>query len=244
MTTKHLGKFLREVVPNGQILYVDSFGCEKMHILHYDSMPECDVGGSLEACIMLGRQYVQKIIDSLNDRFPDLSIFNAARLFSPKHYPVDELDRGTLTEQWLNRLVTHFRWSDDLVNQCNAELLEFVEMLCSVCERRSMQEAWVFCGNDREFMINWPTMMSLWQAILVIPTSTVVCERGFSKQNWVKSERRTRLNLDTLDALMRVSLNGLGVEFMDWDSIFESWKIGTRTNKRRALSLEEVELDG
>jgi hypothetical protein len=103
---------------------------------------------------------------------------------------------------------------------------------------------YTLCGNDREFMINWPTMMSLWQAILVIPTSTVVCERGFSKQNWVKSERRTRLNLDTLDALMRVSLNGLGVEFMDWDSIFESWKIGTRTNKRRALSLEEVELDG
>ena len=87
LTTKHLGKFLREVVPNGQILYVDSFGCEKMHILHYDSMPECDVGGSLEACIMLGRQYVQKIIDSLNDRFPDLSIFNAARLLARSTIP-------------------------------------------------------------------------------------------------------------------------------------------------------------
>jgi hypothetical protein len=41
----------------------------------------------------------------------------------------------------------------------------------------------------------------------------------FSNQNWVKSERRTcpmfRLNLDTLDALMRVSLNSLGVEIMD-----------------------------
>ena len=59
-------------------------------------------------------------------------------------------------------------------------------------------------------MINWPTLMSLWQAILVIPTSTYVCER-----DWVRSERRTRLNLDTLDALMRVSLNGFGIEFMD-----------------------------
>ena len=59
--------------------------------------------------------------------------------------------------------------------------------------------------------------MSLWQAIFVIPTSTVVCEHGFSNQNWVKSERTTRLNFDTLDALMRVGLNGFGVEIMDWN---------------------------
>ena len=57
-----------------------------------------------------------------------------ARVSSPKHYRVEELDKGTLTKQWLNQLVTHFHWSDDLVNQSNAELLEFVEMLSSVCE--------------------------------------------------------------------------------------------------------------
>ena len=71
-------------------------------------------------------------------------------------------------------------------------------------------------------MINWPTIMSLWQAILVIPTSIVVCECGFSKQNWIRTERKTRLNLDNLDALMRVSLNGFGVEFLNWNGIFES----------------------
>jgi hypothetical protein len=64
--------------------------------------------------------------------------------FSPKHYPVDELERGTLTEQWLSRLVTHFRWSNDLVNQRNAELLEFMEMLSFVCEHQGMHKAWFF----------------------------------------------------------------------------------------------------
>ncbi|KAG0593808.1 hypothetical protein M758_UG021100 [Ceratodon purpureus] len=242
--TKHLGNFLRNVVPRAEILYVDRFGCKKEHTLHYGSMPGCHVGGLLEDCIALGRQYVQKVIDSLNDRFPDLPIFSAARLFSPKHYPMDALDRGTLTEQWLNLLVTHFKWSSVLVDQANAEVLKFVEMLSSACKNRSMHEAWVFCGRDREFKINWPTLMLLWQAILVIPTSIAVCERGFSKQNWVKSERRTCLNLDILDALTTVSLNSLGVEFMDWNGIFDTWKTATKTNKRRALSLQEVELDG
>ena len=64
------------------------------------------------------------------------------------------------------------------------------------------------------------------------------------KRNWVKADRRIGLNLDTLDASMRVSLAGFGVEFMDWNGIFESWKSATRINKRRALSLQEMELHG
>jgi hypothetical protein len=78
------------------------------------------------------------------------------------------------------------------------------------------------------------------QIVYCLATSTVVCERGFSKQNWVKSKKRTCLNLDTLDTLMRVSLNKLRVEFMDWNGIFDTWKTATITNKRRALSLQEV----
>jgi hypothetical protein len=78
----------------------------------------------------------------------------------------------------------------------------------------------------------------------VLSTSIVVCEHVFSKQNWVKSEMRTCLNLDTLAALMRVSLNSLGVEFIDWNGIFDTWKTATVTNKRRALSLQEMKLDG
>jgi hypothetical protein len=112
--------------------------------------------------------------------------------------------------------VTHFHGSNAFGNQCNVELLEFVEMLSYVCEHRGMHEACVFCGNDREFMINWPKfLMSLWRAILVIPTSIVVCEHGFLKQNLVESNGRTRLNLDTLDASMRLSLNGSEFEIID-----------------------------
>ena len=43
---------------------------------------------------------------------------------------------------------------------------------------------------------------------------------------------------------MKVSLNSLGVEFMDWNRIFDTWKTATVTNKHMALSLQEVELDG
>jgi len=60
--------------------------------------------------------------------------------------------------------------------------------------------------------------------IILIPSSIAICERGFSKQNAIKSHLRNRLNLKTLDALMRVSLCGLEVDAMDWSTIFNIWR--------------------
>ena len=54
-------------------------------------------------------------------------------------------------------------------------------------------------------------------ATLVIPSSTVSCERGFSKQNLIKEMKRNRLNIEHLDDLMRVSLNGPHIEEIQWD---------------------------
>ena len=49
------------------------------------------------------------------------------------------------------------------------ELLKFVKTLASMCQHKGIHETWAFCGSDREFMLNWPTLMSLWQYLLVIP---------------------------------------------------------------------------
>ena len=65
--------------------------------------------------------------------------------------------------------------------------------------------------------------------------STTIYERGFSKHNWVKSHCRSRLKLETLDALMRVSSCNLPMENTDWTTIFDTWK---STKNRRALPLE------
>ena len=100
-TSKYLGKFLQDVVPIEQVLYIDRYRVEKVHNLHYESMSGCNVEGTLEQCKILGASYVQKVIDSLNNHFPNLPIFTSAKLFSPKHYPLDDHDRSQLTKTWL-----------------------------------------------------------------------------------------------------------------------------------------------
>ena len=67
--------------------------------------------------------------------------------------------------------------------------------------------AWDLCGDEPEWFEGFPYLMHLWQAILVIPASTAVCERGFSKLNRIKNDDRSRLSLETLDMLMFLSLS-------------------------------------
>ena len=61
------------------------------------------------------------------------------------------------------------------------------------------------------------------------------CQRGFSKQNAIKSHLCNRLNLKTLDALMRVSICGLEVYAMDWATIFNIWR---NMQDRKILTLD------
>ena len=94
--------------------------------------------------------------------------------------------------------------------------------------------------SSRHFQIPITLAISILQLQLDIDckfglANTIICERGFSKHNWVKSDRRSRLKPETLDALMRVSLCGLPMETMDWAKKFDTWKL---TTNRRVLPLE------
>ena len=50
-------------------------------------------------CNMMESMYVQASVDSLNERFLDLLVFNASIFFSPKYYPSDEEVRKTMWKQ-------------------------------------------------------------------------------------------------------------------------------------------------
>ena len=78
--------------------------------------------------------------------------------------------------------------------------------------------------NNLEWHTNWPKLMQLWHKIILIPSRIAICKRGFSKQNAIKSHLCNRLNLKTLNTLLRVSLCGLEVNAMDWATIFNVWR--------------------
>ena len=107
---------------------------------------------------------------------------------------------------------------------CDGELLEFTEALRHECENKTIFETLRTCGSNLEWHTNWPKLMQLWHKVILIPSSIVICEREFSKQNAIKSHLCNKLNLKALDALMQVSLCGLEVDAMDWATIFNIWR--------------------
>ena len=116
---------------------------------------------------------------------------------------------------------------------CKGELLKFTEAFRHECENKTIFEAYRICRSNLECHTNWPKLMQLWQKTRLTPSSIAICERGFSKQDAIKYHMRNRLNLTTLDALMRISLCGLEMDAMDQATIFNvqrnmrDWKILT-----------------
>ena len=63
---------------------------------------------------------------------------------------------------------------------------------------------------------------------MVLPLSSVECERSFSKMNLIKTKLRNQLEEDTLDNLMFISIVGKDIEKMNFNVPIENWKIGKK----------------
>jgi hypothetical protein len=131
-----------------------------------------------------------------------LQIFNACKLFSPNLYPANDDERTHITKEWLERLFVKFQTSEEEQDRCRGECLEMVETMREIIPNKSLFEAWEFASTTPERPINWHGLSNLWRRVMVIPVSTAICERGFSKQNPIKIHLRTSLKLETLNALM------------------------------------------
>ncbi|MCO5597856.1 hypothetical protein L7F22_051941 [Adiantum nelumboides] len=243
--TIFLSKFLASS-SNGYLEINDKDGVMYCHDLCFQVIPKAKkndddevedvstmrpcIDGSLESCKSLAKVYVQALVDNLNARFHDLPLFNAAKLFSPCHYADDELTREGNAKRWLEKLLHHLQPNKDNAllhvdnDACFRELYAFIDTLRLNCNGFSMKEAWRMFGHMKNWQDSFPNLMKLWQVVLVLPASTVACERGFSKQNLIKDDMRTRLTIKTLDDLMRVSLTGPKTEEVEWDRVFDIWK--------------------
>ena len=81
----------------------------------------------------------------------------------------------------------------------------------------------------KEYLDVFPNIIRLIKIAYTIPFSSVPCERGFSKQNLIKTKNRNNLSIDTLDKLLRVSLEDESVKNFDYKSAYHNWN----SQKRR-----------
>ncbi|KAH7437452.1 hypothetical protein KP509_05G072900 [Ceratopteris richardii] len=217
-----LSSFLK-MAKESMLSYEDVNGNLHKHALRFESIPIDVKIGSLQECIFMAKIYVKNILDALDRRFEDLSMYNAFKIFSPSSYPSNIVDRERMTYEWRSRIINPLNVDSHMIDihKCMNEREDFVGMLCRVAEHKGMHDAWKVCMDKKSWWDSYPEMMRIWQMALVIPASTSACERGFSRQNFIKSTSRSSLALDTLDALMLISIDARGLHAIDWKNVFD-----------------------
>jgi hypothetical protein len=60
--------------------------------------------------------------------------------------------------------------------------------------------------------------------VLVVPSSTTLCERGFSKQNQIWTHLCASLKVKMLEALVLISYANNPLDKIDWNAVMIVWK--------------------
>ncbi|MCO5573711.1 hypothetical protein L7F22_027485 [Adiantum nelumboides] len=146
--TKFLKKFMSDT-EDCSLRHVNESGVEFVHSLLYETIPGKDKdnepldrgSGDVESCKQLAINFVQKVIECINERFPDVYFLNATKLFSPQFYPKDAKrskssgEREKKVSAWLSRLLDKVGAQLVDAQGCEAELLAFIDTLYYACEK-------------------------------------------------------------------------------------------------------------
>ncbi|VDI25474.1 nuclear pore complex protein Nup188 [Mytilus galloprovincialis] len=100
-------------------------------------------------------------------------------------------------------------------------LSEYVDGIVGNLEDRFSESDMLIFRNYHEIL---PNLVKLLELAILIPISSVPCERGFSTQNRILSRLRTSMSNMVLNDLMMISENGPHIYNFDFDEALNEWK--------------------
>ena len=106
----------------------------------------------------------------------------------------------------------------------------FVIYMIQNCKSFKMKAVLVLLASNDTLKTMYPNLAILASICLVLLVSTVDCERGFSTMKRIKTRLRSVMKTQTLDCLMRISIEGPELESYDFQKAVSTW--GKKTNRR------------
>lgn len=218
----HLNDFLLKVPPAG-----DSFiGDHHILFKHQDEV-------DLQVDIM---DFAAAVICEINDRFPHRSILSAMKIMNPIEWPKNKESLNDYGEKELEELIDFY----GIANEPNYPM--------PIIDADAIRDEWdnfkvIILANYENLPINdllpllfqyhsdmYPNILILIDIFYSIPFSSVDCERGFSRQNLIKTDIRNQLNNNTLHMLMTVGLHNVNLMEFNFSNALQIWY--QRCNRR------------
>ncbi|CAI7880290.1 unnamed protein product [Closterium sp. NIES-53] len=197
--------------------------------LSEELLPGHKYGGSMADCIKLCKAFVLEVATNLHTRMYSLKDMEGSKLYKVESWPdaIEKQERWVV--QWLDSNARVFKNKLPGFNHRAAELelTSFCHVMSRHYEDADFYQGLAKMMKTKDWPRSYPNLVSMWQALAVIPLSTMECERGFNRQNVIKSWMRTSLGDARLSELM--TLNMLDYEYK-WAEVVEIWR---KQKKRR-----------
>ena len=165
--------------------------------------------------------YINKIVDNLEDRFQDSNVVSAMKVLIPSEIRNSE-SVGKFGNEEVNTLITQYNSEISSAEDCVSEYQQYKRLVVGNFSDSSLLEEYSILQNRYNDIL--PNMITLLKCCLVLPMTSVQCERGFSTQNRIKSNFRTSMNNTTLDDLMRISEDGPSIKEFEFKRALTKWK--------------------
>ncbi|CAI7782399.1 unnamed protein product [Closterium sp. NIES-53] len=207
-----------------------------LYTMHERKLPGHKVGSGYEECVKLCRSFARDCVDNLNERLDDLGKLGPTKLFRAGKWPKIKAQREKKCREWLlgcSKLFRHQLPGFDL-KAAERELPTFCAIMEAHHELESFTLGLTNILGSADSKRRWPNLVFLWQAIAVLPLSTVECERGFSRQNVIKSWVRGALCNARLGELMQISLLNYDIK---WPDVLEVWRSMRRRRPAKSVKL-------
>ena len=176
---------------------------------------------------------IDKIIDNLKSRFPDGGIISSFSILDPQNLP-SPADLPSYGSCEIDTLCVHYGDSKKTDNgielkplvdgqELKEEWVMFRQVMFQNFKDSSLQGMAKKLFSSNEMQDQFPQMLKLLTIALTIPVSSVDCERGFSKQNLIKTKIRAKLKTENVSTLMKISVDTPEMETFDFHRAFVEW---------------------
>ena len=171
--------------------------------------------------------YIDKVIANLKDRFADNGVLSLFQIFVPACIVRAEREGAQTLLKFglkeLNDLLDKYEKSLKLDrDDCVSEYKQYRRLVLGRYSTLNLSACVEAMFRNYQQII--PNVCKLLEVAVLIPMSSVPCERGFSTQNLILTRFRTRLSTQALNDLMRISEDGPSFKQFDFNRAVTTWK--------------------
>ena len=181
--------------------------------VHFREVKLCNVQESILTAFYTARgTYIDSLLQCLRGRLDEIqqnNAFKGIKILDTQMWPTDPDSLHCYGNDEFLLVLDHFRSllvKRVSIDAVTSEWEEFKAFWLSNLRALSKDEVWSILLTRLES--KYPNLLHLIELLLVFPVSNAKAERGFSTMRRIKSDWRNRLNEDTLDHLMRISIEG------------------------------------